>query len=300
MTEMTCVRCRQQPATMDSPDDFCEPCWKLWMDGAFSWTRSTFPLHQVQWPATPFELRPQLILLGRCGSEAHGTYVPPEQADSIDDRDLMGIVMPPPRFYLGTHDWQNANGINGPWDVVLYEFRKFIGLLVKQNPNVLGMLWLEPSDYLLISKVGRAILDRRMAFRAREAAFASFTGYARGQLKKMTAGKFEGYMGAKRKALVERFGFDCKNAAHLIRLLHVGEEYLRHGIMQVRRTWDRDMLVEIKRGGWSLARVQEYSAERFRACEEAYEKSALPDAIDLDEVDRFVTATLVHYIKEEE
>ena len=42
-----------------------------------------------------------------------------------------------------------------------------------------------------------------------------------------------GYMGQKRRELVRRVGYDAKNAAHLIRLLRMGIEFLTEGTLHV-------------------------------------------------------------------
>lgn len=246
----------------------------------------------IQFPDTPFPLAESLILLGRRGSESHGTFIPSTDPNSIDDRDLMGICIPPARYYLGLSQWQGTESIKGCWDVVLYEFRKFVGLLMKQNPNVVGMLWLEPEDYLHVSPEGQALIDNRNLFRCRESAHASFAGYAYSQLKKMNGGVFRGYMGARRKELVARVGYDAKNAAHLIRLLHMGQEFQETGELRVRRTWDREMLIAIKRGEWPLQRVKDYADERFASLRASKRESALPEAIDERAIEEIVMAAL--------
>ncbi len=96
--------------------------------------------------------------------------------------------------------------------------------------------------------------------------------------------RFLGYMGEKRKRLVERFGYDCKNAAHLIRLLKMGVEYIETGELTVYREHDAGELKEIKRGDWQRERVVEYADELFLKCERAMESSALPNEIDQDAV----------------
>lgn len=243
-------------------------------------------LDAVDWPTVPFHLYDALILCGRRGSEAHGTYVPSTDPTSIDDRDLIGICVLPLSYYLGLQRWEHAEAIKGPWDVVLYDLRKFVHLLTQQNPNVLSALWLEREDYLFVSEPGERLLAARMAFRARKPAYHAFIGYAHGQLKKMTSfGEFKGYMGEKRKRLVERFGFDTKNAAHLIRLLHMGLEYFETGELTVKRTWDRDMLLAIKRGDWRLDQVQREADTYFVRCEQAYERSPLPNGVDVRSIE---------------
>jgi predicted nucleotidyltransferase len=47
------------------------------------------------------------------------------------------------------------------WDSVVYEIRKFFRLLLKQNPNVLGLLWLQQKDYIHVSDSGKLIIDNR-------------------------------------------------------------------------------------------------------------------------------------------
>lgn len=252
----------------------------------------------IEFPDTPFQLDSSLVLLGRRGSEAHGTYVPPEDPLGIDDRDLMGICIPPRPYVLGLRQWEGAESIKGVWDVVLYDFRKFVRLLCKQNPNVLSLLWLEPEDYLFRGPAGQKLIDNRDLFRSR-AAYTSFVGYAYGQMKKMTGGAHEGYMGAKRKTLVEKFGYDCKNASHLVRLLHMGMEYLRTGKLQVRRTVDVPLMVEIKKGGWTLEHVQEYAGGLFDEMKRAEAECVLPDEIDLEAVERLVVECMQHHLDEE-
>src|SRR5439155_494232 len=102
-----------------------------------------------------------------------------EDEMGTDDRDLMVVVIPPADFVFGLKTWSGtAESIKGPWDVVVYDWRKFIGLLVKQNPNVVGMLWLEAEDYLHATWAGRWLVDLRHAFRARKPAYTAFVGYA--------------------------------------------------------------------------------------------------------------------------
>ncbi len=234
---------------------------------------------EVDYPDTPFPLAPGLILLGRRGSEAHGTYVPPTDPHGIDDRDLLGVVVPPRPYYCGMKKWEGADSIKGPWDVVLYEARKFVRLLVQQNPNTLCMLWLAPEDVVFASAEGRVLIDARHLFRGKRAAKDSFVGYAHGQLKRMTHFEFNGYMGAKRKALVEKHGFDTKNAAHLVRIMRMGLEYLRTGTLTVRRP-DAAELVAIKRGEWSLTQVRDEAGRLFAQVDEAFATSPMPDEVD--------------------
>jgi hypothetical protein len=126
------------------------------------------------------------------------------------------------------------------------------------------------------------LIDNRDLFVSKKA-YHSFIGYAHGQAHRMTHMAFEGYMGEKRRKLVEKFKFDVKNAAHLIRLLRMGIEYLTEGKLYVKRQ-DATQLLEIKKGEWTLEQVQEESDRLFKLAEEAYIRSNLPNEPDIDKI----------------
>jgi hypothetical protein len=67
-----------------------------------------------------------------------------------------------------------------------------------------------------------------------------------------------------------------KNAAHLIRLLRMGIEFLGTGQLQVYRTSDADELKRIKRGEWSLDDVKAEAERLFARVEPARARSPLP------------------------
>jgi predicted nucleotidyltransferase len=239
------------------------------------------------------------ILRAYRGSIAHGMYTPPSQPNSIDDKDVMAICVPPLEYYYGLKSYGHSGtreAKRDEWDVVIYEARKFIRLLAKGNPNVLMMLWLRSNNYMKISTAGRILLDNRQLFVGRHV-YRSFIGYAHGQLHRMTHTKFHGRMGAKRKRLVEKFGYDTKNAAHLIRLLRMGAEFLKDGELYVHRH-DASQLLEIKRGEWTLEQVIAESDRWFELAEQAYLQSTLPARVDQDKVNNLAVLIVQAALKE--
>lgn len=236
---------------------------------------------------------PEAILVGWRGSIAHGMYVPQNNPNSIDDKDILSVVVPGIEYYFGLKEW-GSKGVKelmrDEWDCVGYEIKKFVSLLTKGNPNVLGMLWLERNDYLSISEAGQYLIDNRNLFVSRQA-YHSFIGYAHGQLHRMTHQAFEGYMGEKRKALVEKFGYDTKNAAHLIRLLRMGIEFMVEGVLHVKRQ-DASQLLEIKRGEWTLERVKTEADRLFVLAEESYIRSNIPVHVDKEAIDKLLIELL--------
>jgi hypothetical protein len=96
------------------------------------------------------------------------------------------------------------------------------------------------------------------------------------RFRKLHREHFSGYMGEKRKAMVRKYQYDVKNAAHLIRLLRMGSEFITTGTLQAYRTTDADELKVIKRGGWTLDQVKAEAARLFDGVEAARARSAVP------------------------
>jgi hypothetical protein len=113
----------------------------------------------------------------------------------------------------------------------------------------------------------------------------------RGERRRYYSG---GYMGQKRRELVRRVGYDAKNAAHLIRLLRMGIEFLTEGTMHVERA-DGPELLEIKRGAWPLEKVKAEAERLFQLSQEAYVRSSLPPEPDRDRAERLCVEMISTY-----
>ena len=113
----------------------------------------------------------------------------------------------------------------------------------------------------------------------------------RGERRRYYSG---GYMGQKRRELVRRVGYDAKNAAHLIRLLRMGIEFLTEGTLHVERA-DAVELLDIKRGAWSLERVKSEAERLFQLSQEAYVRSSLPPEPNRDEAERLCVRMISEY-----
>ncbi len=237
------------------------------------------------------------ILHAYRGSISHNTFVPENDPNSVDDRDTMGLVVPNQEHFYGLNTWksngtkeimqEDSKGIM--WDVVLYEIRKGMDLLAKNNPNVMSLLWVNENHYIHISESGKLLLANRSLFSSK-LLYKTFVGYAHSQIHRMTRfrdtdgeeGK-DKHMSSKRKELVDRFGFDPKNSSHAVRLLRMGIEFLTEGVLYVHRH-DAKELLEIKRGEWSLDQVKTETARLLVLAEEAYVRSSLPARVDRDKL----------------
>lgn len=239
------------------------------------------------------------ILFGYRGSIAHGMYVPRTDPNSVDDIDCIGVYIAPVEHYLGLGRKEHAELMEPPYDVISYELRKFVNLLIKGNPNVLSMLWM-PDKYIVSANVfGRRLRLNRDLFISKQF-YYMFEGYALSQKRRMTRISGRSNLGAKRKALVEQHGYDTKNAAHTVRLLRMGIEFLGgRGLLVDRSSIDADELIDIKLGKKSLRDVTRMIDRLFLDLDNAYACSSLPDRVDQDAVESMLVEILSQHFRSE-
>lgn len=219
------------------------------------------------------------------GSIAHNMYVPDTDPGSIDYVDLLRVFVPPIDNYFGLKEFGSRGtkeSFIGEYDIVTYEIRKFIRMLWQGNPNVLGSLWLKDSHYIKKTSAGELLIKNRDIFIGKHA-YNSFVGCARSHLKKMQNRSYNGYMGTKRKKLVDKYGYDVKDAAHVIRMLIMCIEFLQTGEMIVFRP-DAQYFLDIKQGKWPLKNLNQVAGELFARAEYEYERSKLPKGPDVQKV----------------
>jgi hypothetical protein len=246
----------------------------------------------------PFNLEheSQLIVSAYVGSISHNTYVPKSDPDAIDDVDILGAILPPANCLIGLDEWEHWTLQFEELDVTMFGLSKLVRLWLKSNPNVLGLLWLRPEHYLFRSAAFEAFVEIRDAFVSKQA-HAPFIGYAMAQLSDIHKNRYEGYTGVKRKELVDRFGYDVKSAAHLIRLLRMGTEYLRDGVLNVYRTDDAEEIRAIKRGEWTLEQVQSHAGDLFALADDLAVRSRLPERPDWARINQTLVAVTADWLR---
>lgn len=243
-------------------------------------------------------IKNRIILEGYRGSITHGTYVPSEDPNSVDDIDTIGIFVAPISYYCGLESvkdpgFDSAEIMEGKYDRVYYDVRKFFRLLLQGNPNVVSLLWLNQEHYIKRTEFAKTLLKNRDLFVSKQA-FYRFTGYARGQMKKMHHNECAGYMGEKRKRIVAKYGYDIKNAAHLIRLLHMCIDFLETGQYVVERP-EKDRLIDIKSGKWSLYEIKKEAERLFKLSDEKFETCTLPDYPEWDAAEKLLIEIIYSY-----
>jgi predicted nucleotidyltransferase len=238
-----------------------------------------------------FAFPERIIHLFVGGSELHGAKV-----HDTDDLDIYGVYLEPPELVLGLETlphfvWSTAGNDrrNGPNDVdiTLYSLRKWAGLVCKGNPTALHFLF---SPCLLKSKIWTEIISRRECFLARSCAKA-FTGFADDQLKRMTGRKGRGKKG-QRPEIEAKFGHDVKAAMHTLRLLYECKELLSEGRITLPRP-ERELLIRVRTGKYSIDKVLEMANKLFSQCEEAGVNSKLPEKVNRPAVSQLIAECYV-------
>lgn len=219
------------------------------------------------------------------GSHSYGTSTPES------DLDTMGVVIPFPSkdYYLGMSTFGNSDTVDYKTDEIdshYYEIRKFVQLALKANANVLPLLWLRPEDYIKVSLTGDVLINMRDRFVSKKI-YHTFCGYAAAQQKRML-GETTGQLGEKRKDLIRKYGYDTKFAFHTIRLLKMCKETLETGTLQVYREKDRDFLLSIRNGKYSIKEILELVKDFEADCDAAFEITQLPDEPDYEAANRAV------------
>jgi len=120
----------------------------------------------------------QTILLALHGSHAYG------MATATSDVDLKGVAIPPRAFFLGFLQQFEQVETQKPFDMVIYDIRKFFRLAADCNPNIIEVLFVDDADVRLILPAGQRLRDHRRDFLSTRAKH-TFSGYAMAQLKRI-------------------------------------------------------------------------------------------------------------------
>ena len=118
----------------------------------------------------------RILLLGLGGSYAYGTH------NENSDIDFRGITLNLPSDLLGLTEFEQYEDTRT--DTVIYSFNKMVKLLLECNPNTCEILGLEEDQYLMLTPLGRELLENRAIFLSKRAA-KSFGGYAGAQLRRL-------------------------------------------------------------------------------------------------------------------
>lgn len=217
------------------------------------------------------------------GSHAYGS------ATEESDYDFYGFCVPPmnvifpflsgdiPQFGKQKKNFNQLQlqGIPsekyGDTDITIYNIARYFHLVMENNPNMLDSLFV-PEDCIVFSdNVGKMVRERRRIFLS-EKLFHRFKGMAYSHMKRITSRTREG----KRKEHVEKYGFDVKDASHVVRLMCEVEDFLLKGDADI--SANACVIRAVRDGEWSLEHVTDFFEGKITFLESELElgKSVLP------------------------
>lgn len=192
-----------------------------------------------------------MMLRARVGSEVMG------MSTGGSDIDEMAVCVEPHQTVIGSQRFEHytyrtqPDGVTsgpGDLDLTVYSLRKFAHLVTSGNPTVLTMLFIPDEHILFRTGFADELFERRHLFLSRQAG-PKFRGYLHSQRQGLLGLRSGGTRNQGRQDIRDRYGFDVKFAAHMVRLGIQGVELLTTGritlpIPEPHRTW----LIELRRG----------------------------------------------------
>lgn len=225
------------------------------------------------------------------GSTLYGTAT----KDGLEDLDLMAVVLEDAPRFIGFYQedtWtkrtkpEGVRSEAGDVDWVAYGLKKFLSLATKGNPTILLVLFAPEQHIKKIDSRGYQLRELAPEIVSKQC-YAPFRGYMRQQHERLLG--LRGQRNVTRPELVEAHGFDTKYAAHIIRLGLQGEEILLTGRLTLPMPEEqRELVLAIREGEFSLAQISEKIIEVENRVTAAYTKSPLPERPDLKRVQKWM------------
>jgi len=214
--------------------------------------------------------------------DVYGFAIPPRDMVFAHLRgEIPGFDEPEPEFtQFQQHHINDKDAMGGKgreYDITIYSIIKYFRMLMENNPNIIDSLFVPRNCILYSTQVGELVRENRGLF-LHKGCWPKFKGYAYSQMHKMRTKQPIGG----RKQMIEEFGFDVKFAYHVVRLLNEVEQILTEKTLVLDR--NKEQLKAIRRGEWSLEKIQGYFEKKESELETLYINSDLPDVPDKERI----------------
>ncbi len=233
------------------------------------------------------------------GSHAYDTFT--EQSDY----DLYGFTIPPKDIVFPFHygyiygfskdipkfEQYQKHGMQykkKDIDLQIFNIVKYFQLLMDNNPNMVDSLFTKIEYVIKCTKIAEMVRINRKTF-LHKGSYHRFKGYAYSQLKKVKSMNRTG----KRKAIVEKYGYDTKFAGHIVRLLDEAEQILQEGDIDITRA--KEQIKAVNRGEFTLEQIEQKFHEKEKYLTELYEKSKLRHRPDQEAIKELLLHCLEEY-----
>lgn len=253
----------------------------------------------------PSWLAMNTMFLCQMGSVAYGV------SGQSSDIDVYGFCVPPKdlvfphlagvidgfgrqkqRFDVWTqHHIKTLDG-HKEYDFSVYSIVRFFHLAMENNPNMVDSLFVPRRCVLHSTQMYERIRERRRIFLHR-GAMHKLRGYAFSQFHKIVKGG-RNRSNPKRATDIEAHGFDTKAGYHVVRLCLQAEQILVEHDLDLER--NSEILKSIRRGEWSLEKLEDWFTEKEKSLEGVYASSKLRHSPDEDAIKALLLESLEqHY-----
>ena len=226
-----------------------------------------------------------VLLSGVVGSTAYGL------ATGDSDIDRLGTYAAPTIAFHGLHPplGKAATWVSTSPDATYHEAGKLVALLLKANPTVTELLWLD--DYEVSTPLGQDLIAMRAAFLSAIPVRNAYLGYATQQFQRLV-NRGDGSFSADTRKRTE------KHARHLCRLIWQGTGLHASGTLTVRLPPERAQ--RCREFGEQVAQDPDIARRMLAAAEEIFDApGVLPPRPDEDEAQAWLHAVRRAYFREE-
>src|SRR5574343_201050 len=186
------------------------------------------------------------------GSRAYNTHTPESDTDFVE------VYIAPKQHYFGSlkTSLPSTQVKDAHNETSRYELLHFISMCAKGNPNIIPALF--SPEFTVNVPCGTMLIDNRHLFLTKNliTPFIGFYLSLRDKASLRTTEGPTGKLGAVRKDLCEKCGYDTKAAYHALRLLNMLCDFLSDpSKLEVSRTYDAVTLKEIRAGLFTKEQV---------------------------------------------
>jgi uncharacterized protein len=203
-----------------------------------------------------------------------GFVVPPKE-DTFPSKELVGFGKPHERFQVWTEHHIKAN--RKEYDMAVFSIVKFFNLALKNAPNALDILFVPDNCVLHSTKVGQMVREKRRLF-LHKGAWHTLKGFAYNNFHRYKQTDPAAAANEKRAATIEAHGYDTKSMSQVVRCLDFAEQILTEHDLDLQR--NREQIKSVRRGEWTLERVQDFFEEREKSLGQVYLDSTLQHGPD--------------------
>ena len=144
---------------------------------------------------------------------------------------------------------------------------------MQNNPNIVDSLFTPEHVVTYQDEIGKLVRANANLF-LHKGLYHKYKGYAHSQISKMRNKDRTG----KRKASIDKFGYDVKFAYHLVRLVLQAELALTEHTMDLTR--NKEILKPIRRGEWPEQKVYDWFDDKEKVLDQLYVSSTLRNTPD--------------------